>query len=142
MQTMIGNNTWVGKPPLKRDLMEVFARKSTFYKEHISLFSQISDYPDLKQWLEGSEDALTGVELFGVPKPMYIFRDVRDYIARTQVGHRRKRRAHDGMEGKGKKARTAEGSGAKEKKVKNATVLVPKVKKGKAGGSSRQTDLS
>ena len=122
--------------------MDVFARKSTFYKEHIALFSNISDYPDPKQWLEGDEDALTGVELFGVAKPMYIFRDVRDYIARTQAGHRRKRRARDGMERTGKKARIADGSGVKARKVKNATELVLKVKKGKAGGSSRQTDLS
>ena len=133
LQTMIGNGTWVGKRPLKRDLMEVFARKSTFYKDHIAVFDQVHQYPDLKQWLEEDKDALTGVDLFGVPKQMYAFRDMRDYISRTQPGQR-KRRASEGLVRAGKKARTVDGPIVMAKNVKTAS----KVKKGRAGGS-RQT---
>jgi hypothetical protein len=76
MQMMIGKGTWIGKTPLKRDLMEVFARKSTFYKDHITVFKQVHNFPDLRQWLDDDKDVLTGVELFGVVKQLYIFRDV------------------------------------------------------------------
>ena len=135
LQNMITSGTWIGKTPLKRDLMEVFAHKSTFYKDHIGLFSQVHQFPDLKQWLDEDEDALTGVELFGVAKQLYTFRDVRDYIGRTKPGQRKKRRASDALVGAGKKARTGDVPDAKD--VRTA----PKVKKGKAGGS-RQTGLS
>jgi hypothetical protein len=134
---MITSGKWIGKTLLKHDLMEVFARKSTFYKDHIMLFSQVHQFPDLKEWLEEDEDALTGVELFGVAKQLYIFRDVQDYIGRTKPGQRKKRRASNGLVGAGKKARTADVPAAKVKDVRTTS----KVKKGKAGGS-RQTGLS
>lgn len=137
LKTMITNGTWTGKPPLKRDLMEVFARKSSFYKDNIAVFKQVYQYPDLVQWLEEDEDALTGTELFGVAKQSYTFRDVRDYLERTKPGQQKKRKASDGLVGVGKKARTASVSNVKVKDVKT----MPKVKKGKAGGS-RQTGLS
>ena len=136
MQIMISEGTWIGKTPLKRDLMEVFARKSTFYKDYIGVFKQVYQFPDLKQWLDGDENALTGVELFGVAKQLYIFRDVRDYLLRTKPGQHKKRKASDGLEvGAGKKARTADVSDVKVKDVKT------KMKKGKASGS-RQTGPS
>jgi hypothetical protein len=146
LQNMITSRTWIGKTPLKRDLMEVFARKSTFYKDHIVLFSQVHQFPDLKQWLEEDEDALTGIELFGVAKQLYIFRDLRDYIGRTKPGQRKKRRASVGLVGAGKKARTADVSNVKGKDAKTRPKVKdvktgPKVTKGKAGGS-RQTGLS
>jgi hypothetical protein len=67
------DGTWGGRLPVKNELMEVFAGRSTFYLEYIKLFDQVSDYPVLLGWLQEREGAPSAGELFGGAKQSYGF---------------------------------------------------------------------
>jgi hypothetical protein len=133
METMTKNRTWEGKPPLKVDLMEVFACRSTFYNEYLNLFDQVEDYPMLKRWLEQEHGARTGPDLFGGRKRSYAFRDLRDYFIRIKPGREAGQLTGKPVEGVERKRKAVELLAKATKKEKTA---VPAAKTAaKAGGS-------
>jgi hypothetical protein len=108
------DGTWGGRLPVKNDLMEVFASRSTFYLDYIGLFDKVSVYPVLLGWLEEKEGAPSAGELFGAAKKSYGFRELRDYIGSVKLGQElgqgKKRKAGEVLEKKAaKKAAKAAG---------------------------------
>jgi hypothetical protein len=122
------DGTWGGKLPLKNDLMEVFASRSSFYPDYIKLFDLVHAYPVLVSWLEEEKGALSAGELFGGAKRSYGFRELREYVGSVKPGQ--------------------ELGQVKVKKRKAGEVLETKTAKkaakvdAKAGGSRRQQRLS
>ena len=136
METMTKNRTWEGKPPLKVDLMEVFACRSTFYNEYLDLFDKVEDYPILKRWLEQEHGARTGPDLFGGRKRSYGFRDLRDYLTRIKPGQEVGQLKGKEVEGVERKRKAVE---PLEKATKKGKTAVPAAKTAaKAGGSGQK----
>ena len=70
------DGSWGGKLPVKNDLMEVFAGRTTFYLEYVQLFDKVTAYPVLLGWLEDKKGAPSAGELFGAAKQSYGFREL------------------------------------------------------------------
>jgi hypothetical protein len=104
MINMGKDGTWGGKLPVKNDLMEVFAGRSTFYIDYVKLFDQVPAYPVLVGWLEEEKGAPSASELFGGVKRSYGFRELRDYLGSVkpgqEPGHAKKRKAGEVLEKK------------------------------------------
>ncbi|TFK31937.1 hypothetical protein BDQ12DRAFT_701384 [Crucibulum laeve] len=94
-------NAWNMKKPSNKEVIELVIGKSIFHK--------ISEYPDMKEWLEGGENPPDDIDVWGFQKTgSYIFRDLFEYIEPSKV------------KGKGKKrGKEAEGGKEKEKKDKS-----------------------
>lgn len=93
----VKEGTWPGRKPANQEIIKFFVSKTTWHGYLSPAFSDISDYPLLKDWLEGEEGGPSDEEVWGVSKSNYTFGDLKEEKERR------------------KKARTAKG----KKKVRN-----------------------
>lgn len=113
---MMANKSWVGEKLTAVDLIELFVSKSYFHSHYKKFFSKVSNYPDLADWLEGSPDAPSDVDIWGEEKGSYHFKD----LERFMEEHDRKMKM---KKVKGNKSNKGEGgskkAGNKKKKQVN-----------------------
>jgi hypothetical protein len=84
LDRMISDGSWQGRHPTLGEIAECFVAHSTWHENYKKSFKSICDYPDMVNWLEQTDDALTDMELWGYQKERYGFEDLRKYVARVQ----------------------------------------------------------
>jgi hypothetical protein len=126
------------------DLIECFVSKTFWHDYYKPSFTKLSSYPTMVSWLEDGDDVPSNLEVWGVEKSTYVFRDLIEYIRSggvlkvdtvKNVGGKRKAEDGDSKEKKekvaGKKALGKKVVKKVEKKVEKKAVVVspPKPKK-------------
>lgn len=76
LDQLIADKSWTGKKPSKTDIVEIVVSKSFFHSHYKPLFSKVAKYPEMLAWLEGKEDKLPDIEVWGVEKSVYTFKDL------------------------------------------------------------------
>jgi hypothetical protein len=110
LQRMMGDGSWPFKAPHMVDIIECFVSKFVWHEQYNRYFPKIRNYPKVLQWLEGTDDSVEGLDIFGIEKPSYSFADLKDVIDELEKnGKKGKKRARDAEEEvtvkkKGKKA--------------------------------------
>jgi hypothetical protein len=80
LDQMSANKSWIGKKPSKTELIEIFVSKSFFHSHYKRLFPKIVQYPDMVKWLECKGDQLSDVEVWGIEKAAYVYRDLEIWL--------------------------------------------------------------
>ncbi|KAF8238234.1 hypothetical protein L208DRAFT_1213958, partial [Tricholoma matsutake] len=62
---MMSNKSWVGDKLMGADIIQLFILKSFFHSHYKKLFSKVSNYLDLVDWLEGDPGAPSDEDLWG-----------------------------------------------------------------------------
>jgi hypothetical protein len=101
---MVANGTWTLRTITTDVLIEIFVSRSVWHGTYTKLFPNIQEFPLLRRWLEGGEDAPSDIDVFGVARTQYTFKDLSAAIdmmkeAREKQG-KRKRMAGDGGKSK------------------------------------------
>jgi hypothetical protein len=81
LDRMVADRTWVGKKPSKTDIVEIFVSKSFFHSHYTQSFPKVTRYPKMVAWLEGKGDQVADIDLWGVEKPVYVFKDLEFWLA-------------------------------------------------------------
>ena len=77
---MVSDGSWVGDKLSAIDLIELFVSKS-FWHLHVKKYcSQMSNHPLMVDWLEGGEDKPSDLDVWGVEKSNYTFKDLMRYL--------------------------------------------------------------
>ena len=92
---LVADGMWPRKP-IGEDVIEIFVAKSTWYKQYVPAFKPLSNYPAMRNWLDETEDAPSGEDLFGVDKPLYTITDLLDYYARMKAKRGKKKEVEVG----------------------------------------------
>ena len=80
-EKMLADGTWLGKKLSSVDLIELFVSKSYWHSHFKPNFSKLSDYPLMVGWLEkDSEDLVSNLEVWGVEKASYNFKDLHAWL--------------------------------------------------------------
>lgn len=129
LDTMVSLGNWTGKVPIREDIINLFAKRSTWYNYYCKAFGNIADdYPDLFKFLERTDDAPSAQDLFG-RKSTYTYTDIFDYRARCDDGWNRQKRKDDNR---------GEGSSKQVKKAKvESKGVTKKVESKRKSGSHR-----
>jgi hypothetical protein len=80
------DGTWTAgtKKPTNYDIVGLFASKSYWHSYMVKGFHDINQYPILKKWLEGGEDAPEDAEVWGTVQTTYNFSDLQREKERRQ----------------------------------------------------------
>ena len=109
---MVAGGTWTGRKLTSVDLIELFVSKSFWHSHVKKYFGKVSNYPLLVDWLENEpQDRPSDLEVWGVEKSSYTFKDLDGYLIRAA--------------GKGKKkavSKVAQGNDSDKKKSKKKIV--------------------
>jgi hypothetical protein len=130
LATMVLMGEWSGRVPILEEVLKLFVPKSTWYNYFVKAFGKIEDYPALHDYLERTDDAPLGKDLFRTHRSSYTYTDIFDYRARCdRARHQEKRKDDNSGEGSSKQAKKAKVE-ARTKKVEP---------KRKSGGSHRRS---
>ena len=80
LDRMHADKSWRGKKPSKTELVEIFVSKSFFHSHYKRLFSKVAEYPDMVEWLECKGEQGSDVEVWGVEKAIYNYRDLEIWL--------------------------------------------------------------
>jgi hypothetical protein len=90
---MVLDGSWPGNKLTAVDLVELFVSKS-FWHSHVKKYcSQVSNHPLMVEWLENGEDKPSDLDVWGIEKSNYTFKDLIGYLEQ----------AKEKKKGKGKK---------------------------------------
>jgi hypothetical protein len=79
-QRMVADGSWTGNKLHAVDFIELFVSKS-FWHSHIKkYFSKVSDHPLMIEWLENSADRPSDLDVWGLEKSSYTFKDLDMYL--------------------------------------------------------------
>lgn len=110
MYRMITAGTWPLKSLTTDELIEIFVSKSVWHANYSKLFPKVKDHSDLVRWLLNDEGAPSNVDVFGVAKQVYTFKDLQAFLDTTSSRvEKRKARGSVG-ESSRKKEKKASGS--------------------------------
>ena len=70
--------TWHIQQPTSDEIVVLFISKSSWPENYMKLFPQAETFEDLVDWLKQSADAPMNMELWGVEKGLYSFKDLGD----------------------------------------------------------------
>ena len=90
---MVADKSWVGDRLTGADLIQLFISKSFFHSHYKKLFSKVSAYPAIVEWLENSSDAPADEDLWGEQKGHYNFKDLERYLAEHENKRKMKKNA-------------------------------------------------
>ena len=76
----ISEGTWPGKRPSTTELIEIFLSKSMWFSHYKPVFSKVSNYPLMVEWLENEEAKVSDSEVWGVEKANYTLTDLRKFV--------------------------------------------------------------
>lgn len=74
----VNSGTWPGRKPTATTIIELFASKSTWFAYVVPGFSDINNFPVIKEWLEGQVGCPSDVEIWGKRKGTYTFVDLKE----------------------------------------------------------------
>ena len=73
--------TWDDSKPDKVKVIEIFIKKTQWYKTWNSIFScTIQKFPEMVKWLEEAPGSKTAVEIWGVEQKIYTLTDLKDWL--------------------------------------------------------------
>jgi hypothetical protein len=99
----LAEGRWPYKMPTAKQMMEMFTSKSNWHQYYVSAFQDLSDFPDMLLWLEQGDDAPSNMEVWGVDKDNFLFKDMDSYQSRMMKrSGKRKEREEKEKEEKGK----------------------------------------
>jgi hypothetical protein len=84
-ERMVGDGLWVGERLTATGLIELFGSKSFWHSHVKKLFSQVSNHPLMVDWLNNGEDKPSNLDVWGVDKTNYTFKDLKDYLERAKA---------------------------------------------------------
>jgi hypothetical protein len=77
---MISNGSWTGNKLSSVDLIELFVSKS-FWHSHVKKYlSKVTNHPLMVDWLENGPNKPSNLDVWGVEKPSYNFKDLEAYL--------------------------------------------------------------
>ena len=79
LKDKLADRSWPIKQPTKTELIELFVSKSFFHSHYACHFPKVTDYPQMKAWLEGKSES-PDVDVWGVKKVNYGFSDLKDWL--------------------------------------------------------------
>ena len=86
---------WVGDKLTAVELVELFVSKS-FWHSHVKKYcSQVSDHPLMVEWLENGEDKPSDLDVWGVEKSNYTFKDLIAYLKQAEKKGKKKANVAD-----------------------------------------------
>ena len=120
-EKIIADGSWSQKKLIAVDFIELFVSKSFWHSCFKPVFSKVSDYPLMVEWLENElEDSVSNQEVWGEEKSSYTFKDLHAWL--------------DKSAGKGKKKmKAATDDGGNERRAGRRMVVV---KRGKCKSSN------
>jgi hypothetical protein len=80
----LAEGTWPFKRPTAKHLNEMFTSKSNWHQYYVDAFEDLSDFPEMLLWLEQGDDAPSNVEVWGVDKDNFHFKDMDSYQSRMK----------------------------------------------------------
>jgi hypothetical protein len=101
-----------------KDLL--FVSKSFFHSHYRRFFSKVAEYPEMVAWLENSEDQLDDVDLWGLEKTLYVFKDLDVWL--QNGGSLEKEEKEEEKKKKKKKEEKGDKENTKDKKKKGKKV--------------------
>jgi len=75
-EDMIKANTWTIARQTKMNIIELFVSKSFFHSHYKRYFPKVAEHEDMVAWLNGDEDRMCDVDVWGVKKNGYTFTDL------------------------------------------------------------------
>jgi len=111
MLAMVSAGMWTLPSFTSDKLIEVFVSKSTWHAKYSKLFPQVRSYPQLVAWLDGSRDAPSNFDLFGIEKQSYTFKDLEDILGKLKMEKLKRKGRESGVGGSKKEKRIASGKG-------------------------------
>lgn len=88
-QEMSTAGTWTGSSLVQYDVIHLFASKSFWHSHYARGFSQLSNFPDIREWLE-STDNLDDEKVWGVRKGSYAFADLLEIVWKPKLSGKKK----------------------------------------------------
>lgn len=85
MHRMMKEGVWTFKTLTADELVEIFVSRSVWHASYRKLFPKVQSYPALLQWLENTSDGPSNVEVFGVEKQSYTFKDLQNFFDASEV---------------------------------------------------------
>jgi hypothetical protein len=113
----VADKSWIGKKPSKTDIVEMVVSKSFFHSHYKPLFSKVSKYPEMLAWLEGKGDKLSDIEVWGVKKSLYTFKDLQLWMEHGTLKAEMDVEEMDQGKKQGKKGKKDKDDKEKKKKV-------------------------
>lgn len=101
MHQMVADGTWTLKTLTGDELIEVFVSKSVWHANYSKLFPRVKNFPLLVKWLGNVADAPSNMEIFGVEKGTYTFKDLKEVLERMEEAKVKQNKR--GEKGKGKR---------------------------------------
>lgn len=99
LNRLVSEKIWT-HPTTLDQIITIFVSKTAWYDYYAKLFPLVKDGSPLMKWLENGDEAPRGVDVFGVEKPQYMFKDLRALI---DTSGRKRKSKKDSEGGKGKK---------------------------------------
>ena len=90
---MVADGSWTGDKLSSLNLIELFVSKSFWHSHVKKYFSKVSDHPLLVAWLENSEDGPSDLEVWGIKKSSYNFKDLDAYLLQKSGKGKKKGKA-------------------------------------------------
>src|ERR1700679_1023613 len=82
-ERMVADGTWSGNKLSAVDFIELFVSKSFWHSHVKKYFSKVSDHPLMVEWLENGEHRPSDLDVWGVEKSSYTFKDLDAYLQRA-----------------------------------------------------------
>jgi hypothetical protein len=109
---MVSDGSWMLNQPTSDEIIEIFVSKSVWHANYSKLFPRARNFEVVLQWLEHGHNSPSNVDVFGVEKQFYSFKDLRDVLDKLELAcmkkGKRKGRSDEG--GQKKKQKVASGS--------------------------------
>jgi hypothetical protein len=80
---MVADGSWTGNKLSAVDFIELFVSKSFWHSHLKRYFSKMSNHPVMLEWLENGDDRLSDLDVWGVEKSSYTFKDLDAYLERA-----------------------------------------------------------
>ena len=77
LQRMMSDRTWTLGKVNDEEIIKLYVSKSVYYGQYMKFFPLAELYPPIVKWLENEEDSPPNIEVFGVDKSTYGFKDLR-----------------------------------------------------------------
>lgn len=87
---MLSDGLWVGDKLSAVDLIELFVSKSFWHSHMRKYCSQVSNHPLMIEWLENGDDKPSDLDVWGVEKTHYTFKDLIEYLEQAKVKRKEK----------------------------------------------------
>ena len=89
---MVADGSWTGNKLSAVDLIELFVSKSFWHSHVKKYFLKISNFPMMMEWLGNGLDKLSDLDVWGVEKSSYMFKDLDAYFQQAESKGKKKAR--------------------------------------------------